>query len=150
LTLAALPHDAVTELLADLIGLPVEPDLVALARVAAGNPGALQELVDDLRDGKLLDTTSARAGLTTRRLTTRLRLSIHHVLANLSPAAGQLVKVASMVAEPLRLDTLATLLHEPAARLISAVDEALASGLVVCAGEAIEFSHELAQVAVVE
>jgi DNA-binding CsgD family transcriptional regulator len=134
---------AVGEVLADLLGVPASMDLVRLAAAASGNPRALVDLVDGLRDEGLIDVHAGRARLTSIRLPERFSLRVRGQMARLSAPAKRLVQVAAAVGPSSRVPELARLLGQTTAGLLPTIEEALSSGLLVCDGELLAFSHEL-------
>jgi DNA-binding CsgD family transcriptional regulator len=141
--LRPLSTAAVGEVLADLLGVPASMDLVRLAAAASGNPRALVDLVDGLRDEGLIDVHAGRARLTSIRLPERFSLRVRGQMARLSAPAKRLVQVAAAVGPPSRVPELARLLGQTTAGLLPTIEEALSSGLLVCDGELLAFSHEL-------
>jgi DNA-binding CsgD family transcriptional regulator len=140
--LRPLSTAAVGEVLADLLGAPASMDLVCLAAAASGNPRALVDLVDGLRDEGLVDVHAGRARLTSIRLPERFSSRVRGQMARLSAPAKRLVQVAAAVG-PSRVPELARLLGQTTAGLLPTIEEALSSGLLVCDDELLAFSHEL-------
>ncbi len=141
--LRPLPPPAVVEVLADLLGATPAADLVRLAAVASGNPRALMDLVDGLRDEGLVEIAAGSARLTSPRLPERFSFRVRGRLARLSPRAKQLVRVASAAGRPVRVPELAGLLRETTVALLPMIEEALSSGLLVSADDGLTFSHDL-------
>ncbi len=61
----------------------------------------------------------------------------------LSEAARTLVRTAAVFGSEFRLEDVAALMAEPVAKLAAALDEAIQAGLLVDAGSALRFQHEL-------
>jgi DNA-binding CsgD family transcriptional regulator len=145
--LRPLPTAAVNELLADLLGATPAADLAHLAAVASGNPRALVDLVDALRDEGMIeiDTYSHHrtARLTSVRLPGRCTFRVRGRLDRLSARARHLVQVASAAGPSFQVSELAGLMRETAAGLLPMIEEALSSGLIVCVDDGLAFSHEL-------
>jgi DNA-binding CsgD family transcriptional regulator len=161
--LRPLSPPAVGELLADLLGVRPATDLAHLAAVASGNPRALVDLVDgllneglievdtevDARGDKSIDTgiDTSTARLTATRLPERFSFRVRGRLARLSSRARHLVQVASAAGPSFRVSEIAALMRETAAGLLPMIEEALSSGLIVCADDGLDdgiaFSHEL-------
>jgi DNA-binding CsgD family transcriptional regulator len=141
--LRPLPAPAVVEVLADLLGAAPTADLVRLAAVASGNPRALVDLVDGLRDEGLVEITAGSARLATMRLPERFTFRVRGRLARLSPRAKHLVRVASAAGRSVQVPELAGLLRETTAALLPTIEEALSSGLLVSADDGLTFSHDL-------
>jgi DNA-binding CsgD family transcriptional regulator len=141
--LRPLPAPAVVEVLADLLGAAPTTDLVRLAAVASGNPRALVDLVDGLRDEGLVEIAAGSARLTSMRLPERFSFRVRGRLARLSPQAKHLVRVASAAGRSVQVPELAGLLRETTAALLPTIEEALSSGLVASADDGLAFSHDL-------
>jgi DNA-binding CsgD family transcriptional regulator len=148
--LRPLPAPAVGEVLADLLGAPPTADLVRLAAVASGNPRALVDLVDGLRDEGLVEIAGGSARLASMRLPERFTFRVRGRLARLSPRAKQLIRVASAAGRPVQVPELAGLLRETTAALLPTIEEALSSGLLVSADDGLTFSHDLVRDAVAD
>ncbi|XVV09120.1 helix-turn-helix transcriptional regulator [Actinoplanes sp. CA-131856] len=139
--LAPLGRADVRRLIAARLGGPPSDRLLDLARVAAGRPGAILDLLAGLHEEKMLP----EKGMLPER--TRARLA--HRVANLSASARHLVQAATAVRSPVSPARLSELLGGSVVALLPDVEEALDSGLLVPAGDALAFSHELVR-AVVE
>jgi DNA-binding CsgD family transcriptional regulator len=150
MTLRALPPTATAELLTDLLGVPPGADLVDLSTAAAGNPGALSDMVAGLLEEGLIVLGPDVAGLAQPRLPMRTQVRLQRVLGSVSGRTRQLVKVASMMGASFHLLDLCRLLGQSAASLLPAVEQALVSGLLVCHGEQLAFSHALVRSAVAD
>jgi DNA-binding CsgD family transcriptional regulator len=137
----ALP--AVADLLTDRLGPAPCPDLLALAAVAAGNPGGLVDLVAGLRDAGLLNTNGALASSRVQWLPRRTRERIQRQLNQISPACRSLIQVGAELPQPFSITHVARSLRTPVATLLSIGQEALATGLVVGDGDHLTFSHPL-------
>ncbi|MFY1637663.1 LuxR C-terminal-related transcriptional regulator [Solwaraspora sp. WMMB335] len=142
IALAPLTDEAVSELVTRLLGALPDTDLLALAAVAAGNPGALVEFVTGLREEQLVIVHGGKARLRTCRLPARTRARIAGSLATLSAPARHLLQVASTGGSTFGLLDVADAMRRGAATLLPAIDEAMASGLVVGVGEHLAFSHD--------
>jgi DNA-binding CsgD family transcriptional regulator len=141
--LRPLPAPAVVEVLADLLGAAPTADLIGLSAVASGNPRALVDLVDGLRDEGLVEVGGGSARLKAMRLPERFSFRVRGRLARLSPRAKHLVRVASAAGRPVQVPELAGLLRETTAALLPTIEEVLSSGLVVSADDGLAFSHDL-------
>lgn len=139
MVLGPLGRADVRRLVEARLGTVAGERLLDLVRVAAGRPGAVLELVADLREEGLL-----RGGeVIAVRLPERTRARLAHRLAGLSPAARHLVQVATALRSPFPPARLSALLGDGVARLVPHIEEALDSGLLVPAGEGFGFSHDL-------
>ncbi|XVU21922.1 helix-turn-helix transcriptional regulator [Actinoplanes sp. CA-054009] len=196
--LTPLGRADVRRLIAARLGAAPTDRLLDLARVAAGRPGAILDLIAGLQEEGLLrvgeearhptDSGSARGPLdrdsvvtsrrpsadqsaarrpgeggsaggsaasrrgggggsvtvsVTGRLPERTRARLGHRLASLSPSARHLVQGATAVRSPVSPARLSEMLGGSVVALLPDVEEALDSGLLVPAGDALAFSHEL-------
>ncbi|MEU4619978.1 LuxR C-terminal-related transcriptional regulator [Actinoplanes sp. NPDC023801] len=117
--------------------------LLDLTRVAAGRPGALVRLITGLREEGLLRIVDGSAVPLPGRLPQRTRARLAARFADLSPAARHLVQAATALPSPFPADRLSASLGSTVLGLLPAIEEALESGLLTTAGEALSFSHDL-------
>jgi len=149
ITLTPLSPTDVTSLLADLCEGRPAVDLRGLAAVAAGSPGALVELVRRLREDGLLAIVGGRAVLATTRPPVRTRQMLEQRLHAVPEPARHLLQVASVIGPLFHPRQLTQLLKCNAAALLTAIDQAMASGLIMGAGDSLAFAHELVRAVVV-
>jgi DNA-binding CsgD family transcriptional regulator len=119
------------------------PRLLDLTRVAAGRPGAVVRLIAGLREEGLLRIVDGSAVPLPVRLPDRTRARLAGRFAALSPTARHLVQAATALPSPFPPARLAALLGSTVLGLLPAIEEALDSGLLTAAGEALSFSHDL-------
>ena len=148
LEVAPLDPTAVGEVVADLLDAVPAPDLLALARTAAGNPGRIGDLIAGLRDEHAISVRDGVAHLTATALPRRAGRRLLAPLARLSPDARRLVQVGSAIGASFVMADLADMMRDTAARLLPAIEEALASGLLISDGDRLGFAHELVRAAV--
>ncbi|MGH8903761.1 MAG: helix-turn-helix transcriptional regulator [Egibacteraceae bacterium] len=161
--LGPLPDDAVTDLVGDLLHAAPGPDLHDLAEGADGNPFTLIELVEGLVEegaihidgGKAQFAVSAAAARASTsasslracplpiQLPKRFHTLMRKRLDALSPQTRRLLEVAAVLGRSFTPDDVAEMLAEPAAALVSALQEALAVRLLVCTAEKLAFRHDL-------
>jgi DNA-binding CsgD family transcriptional regulator len=91
-----------------------------------------------------------RAELISDRLPRRLHDVVARRRAGLSPDAGHLLEVASLVDGPFPVEDLCRVLGKPPSRLLSVLDETLEAGFLRSAGPELEFWCDLARRAVAE
>jgi DNA-binding CsgD family transcriptional regulator len=125
-----------------LAGRPDEK-LLDLTRVAAGRPGAVQDLIAGLREEGLIRPLAGRAVLTEVRLPGRTRMRLLDQLAAMSPRARHLLQAATTLRAPFRLVRLTRLLQVSTVTLLPAIEEVLESGLLTGDDEMLRFSHRL-------
>lgn len=141
--LEPLPAGEVRRLVAASLGARPGDQLLDLARVAAGRPGAVLDLVAGLREEKLLRLDDGLVVAADARLPERTRTRLADRLASLSPSARHLVQAATVLRSPFPLTRLGRLLRCGPIALVPDVEEALDSGLLVAAGTDLSFSHDL-------
>ena len=141
--LSPLSPGEVRRLVAALLGVRPGDRLLNLARVAAGRPGALVNLVAGLREEGLLRISAGTAVPAFARLPERTVARLADRLATLSPPARHLVQAATALRSPFRPARLTDLLGGSVVTLLPDIQEVLDSGLLVAAGDALSFSHEL-------
>ena len=156
--LARLGHDAVAVFLADALGAPPGPGLLALADEAAGNPSLLAELTAGLLDEEavrvadglaaLTEATLTEAGLTDRPLPARLRRLAQRRLDGLGGRARNLLLTAAVLGPSFPLEDAAAMLGQTPAALLPAVEETIAGGLLTAVDDAFRFRQELLRRAV--
>ena len=141
--LAPLSAGDVHRLIAGLLGARPGDRLLDLARVAAGRPGAIGDLIAGLREEDLLRITADGAALVSVRLPARTRARLVHQLMTVSPSARHLVQAATTLPGRFPLASLGRLLRCGPLALLPDIEEVLDSGLLVDAGDLLSFSHEL-------
>jgi DNA-binding CsgD family transcriptional regulator len=141
--LEPLSAGEVQRLLAAALGARAGDPLLDLARVAAGRPGAVLDLVAGLREEGLLRIDAGLVVPAGARLPERTRARLADQLASLSPSARHLVQAATVLRSPFPLIRLGRVLQCGLITLVPDVEEALDSGLFVAAGNALSFSHDL-------
>ncbi|MFE2757536.1 LuxR C-terminal-related transcriptional regulator [Actinosynnema sp. NPDC059335] len=150
LRLGPLDDDAVERMVADLVGAAPHPELVSLVAGAGGDPGLVADLVAGLVDEGRVEVRDGvarpRGGWPPRRVGT----AVAGRVGALSPRAAQVLRVAAVVGRSFRLRDVAVMMDETTGSLLPAVDEVLASGLVVAVEERLEFASHLVWRAVVD
>ncbi|MFF3150607.1 AAA family ATPase, partial [Streptomyces sp. NPDC057927] len=131
------------ELAADVMGAAPDPKLAAMISGAGGNPLLIVELVHGLREEGSVEISHERAQLLDERIPRRVRDLAQHWLDSLSDKARQLVQVAAAVGGSFMVVEVASMLRETTASMLPALNEAIASGLLICPGEQTVFQHEL-------
>ncbi|GAA4632461.1 hypothetical protein GCM10023196_066010 [Actinoallomurus vinaceus] len=141
--LGALEQGAVAEIVTDVLGAPPSPELLTLVDGAGGNPFLLVELLDGLRDERAIEVVEGQARPVTSRLPGRIRKIVHGRLRGLSPATRHLLQVAAILGSSFEVNDVADMLGEPPARLLPALEEAEAAGVVVIDPDGLSFRHDL-------
>ncbi|MEU5696251.1 LuxR C-terminal-related transcriptional regulator [Actinosynnema sp. NPDC020468] len=150
LPLGPLADDAVRALVVGLLGATPEPDLAAFVATAGGNPRLVVDLVTGLREEGQLQLRDGTAALRGGWLPQRVARVVRARVERLPARATQLLRVSAVIGRSFLLHDAATLMGETTAALLLSVDEVIASGLVVCTDERLEFSSDLVWRAVVE
>ncbi len=148
--LVPLADDAVAELVAQHLGAGPSPRLLELTSIGGGNPGAVVDLLDGLREEELIDVRNGQADLVADRLPHRVLGRVRRQLSALSADARHLLQVAAMVGLSSRPNDLAALLRMSAASLLSTVDEALTAGLLHPGRDRLAFRHELVRAVIAD
>lgn len=141
--LGRLSEATSTELAADVMGAAPDPKLAAMISGAGGNPLLIVELVQGLREEGSVEISHERARLLDERIPRRVRDLAQHWLDSLSDKARQLVQVAAAVGGSFMVVEVASMLRETTASMLPALNETIASGLLICPGEQTVFQHEL-------
>lgn len=140
LVLGRMPAAEVVELVAGLTGQP--PPAAFAGRLAAeadGNPFFVEELVKHLAAERPISTGDLP-------VPESLRLLLGHKLQRLSPPARELVNLVGVAGRDVAADLVAGALGIDEERLVDAVDDALAVGVLVPAGageDELAFGHAL-------
>ncbi|OBE94122.1 LuxR family transcriptional regulator [Mycobacterium sp. 852002-10029_SCH5224772] len=143
LRLTAMTPSAVADVVQDAVRANADASLLSLADKAHGNPFLLTELLRGLDEEGRLDVSGGRAAANGDALPRRLSDTMQQRLDHLSPAASQVVRVASVLPDRFTARLLAAMLERRPAALISAVEEAVHADLLVEDGEHMRFRHDL-------
>ncbi|GGK76006.1 hypothetical protein GCM10012284_07500 [Mangrovihabitans endophyticus] len=150
-SLDPMPPEAVVRLVRDRLGAEPMADLLSLTATAAGNPLLLTELVDGLHEERLLATRDGRVHLVADRLPSRVHDVVRYWFGVLTPQAQHLLQIAATtVGDTFNVETVAHLQGETAARLLPAVTEVTAAGLLRSAGDQTTFAHPVVRRALAE
>lgn len=150
ITLEPLEDQAVTEVVADVLDAAPEPELLAVAAGAGGNPFVLVELLEGLRDEHAVEITGGRARLVSPDVPRRFQQITSGRLRRLSDGTRHLLQVAAILGRSFTIDDLSEMLGEPISRLLPALEEAESAEVVVPSGDALTFRHDLLWRAVTE
>jgi DNA-binding CsgD family transcriptional regulator len=131
-----LAEPAMVEILADLLDGPPTDEQLGLCAVASGNPANLVRLVEEDRDAPFDDW--------------RLHATVRRQLGQVSVTARHLTQVAAVGGRSVKVEDLTDMFGAGAASLLPAVEEVLASGMLVCDGEHLAFRHEVVRAIVAE
>jgi DNA-binding CsgD family transcriptional regulator/tetratricopeptide (TPR) repeat protein len=142
-TLEALSDTAVAEIITDVLGAAPEPELLAMAAGAGGNPFILIEFLEGLRDEGAIEVRDGRARMVSRRLPHRMQEMARTRLGRLSAETRHLLEVAAILGRSFDVNDLAEMLGEPVGRLLPALEEAQTTEVVVPAEDTLMFRHDL-------
>ncbi|MFC7381690.1 helix-turn-helix transcriptional regulator [Sphaerisporangium rhizosphaerae] len=159
LALRPLPEEAVAAVAADVLGAVPDPGLLSFAAGAGGNPFLLVELLRGLREEGAVEVRGGRARLPRPSPAAarpggespcpppeppeRVRAAVRSRLRGLSREGRQLVEVAAVLGRRFSPEDVGDLVGTGPATLLPAVEEALDAGLLLAAGDTLEFRHEL-------
>lgn len=148
LVLEPLTTAAVAQVASDVMRAEPDETLLRMAGEAGGSPFLLVELLEGLRQEKLVRVDSGRATLTADRLPDRVRVSMRERLGRMSDAARQVATVAGSLGRTFSVSDLATMLDLPPASLLPSIEELLEAGIVRECAERLSFQHDLVREAV--
>jgi DNA-binding SARP family transcriptional activator len=139
-TLGPLSGEQVRDLVTALTGAEPGPELLELARTAAGNPLFLRAVVDALAGGEAPEPagSEARPAVPPAALE-----AISRRLGFLSAAASEVLRWAALLDEAFTHDDLAAALGRPAGEFDDVLNDVAALGLVVRARGKLSFRHPL-------
>jgi DNA-binding CsgD family transcriptional regulator len=131
------------EMAGEILQARLDDRLTAMVAGAGGSPLVISELAVGLREEHLFEVVEGTGRLRKRCIPRR----VHHVaqrwLDLLSEPARQLVQVAAAADGSFMIDEVAVLCRETTGSLLSALDEAMCVGLLICLEEQLLFPHEL-------
>jgi DNA-binding CsgD family transcriptional regulator/DNA-binding Lrp family transcriptional regulator len=148
LVLEPLSQAAVAQVASEVMQAEPDETLLRMAGEAGGNPFLLVELLEGLRDEKLVRVASGEATLTAYRLPDRVRTSMRERLARMSESARQLGTVAGSLGRTFSVSDLAAMLGLPPASVLRSVDELIEAGIMRERGDQLSFQHDLIREAV--
>ncbi|HXT45743.1 MAG TPA: AAA family ATPase [Pseudonocardiaceae bacterium] len=149
LEMPALDDPAVTTLAAAVAGAPPGARLSGQLAGAAGNPLFVIELVEALRDQKLLTMHGGRVEVADRVLPATLPMTILRRTSLLPPATLEVLKVAAVLGREFSVAELATVTGRSAVTLLPELDAALRAGLLCQTSTGgLAFRHELIREAI--
>jgi len=136
-----LTDAATAEMVGDLLGARPDPGFSDALRRTDNLPLLVQELVQGLRDEKLITVRDRTASLIGPRMPDRFGSSIRERLGHLTAPTLRFVQAAAALGRTFSLPAAAELLDRPTGELIDAVTEAIASDLLVD-GATLAFRHD--------
>lgn len=148
LSLGPLPDRAVAELCAHVLGAHPDATVLALAARSGGNPFLLEQLFTALRDAGQVFISDGIATMAGDELPFSFLAAVERRMRMLSPDARRLLEVGSVFNRPFTVHAAASLMRQPAAELVPAVDEAVDAGTLVGRGSKLAFRHDLVREAI--
>ena len=150
LTLRPLTGEAVASLVADIIGAPPSPALLAQVAGAAGNPLFVTELLAAMAEEGSLRVAGAGAEVAGMALPPTLRLTILRRVSFLPGGTLQALQTASLLGSGFSLTDLSVVNGRPASELSGVLMEAIRARVLVDGGTQLRFRHDLIRDAVYE
>ncbi|WP_290058341.1 BTAD domain-containing putative transcriptional regulator [Amycolatopsis solani] len=146
LALPPLTDGAARELATELVGAPPGPGLQLLVSYAAGNPRYTREIVETLLTQSMIVLDGVHAhldGNSCQSIPAPLGSRITLYLSFLSSGTRDTLRWAAMLGREFSLSDIAVATERPPTALVGAVDEAIASGVLVESGDRLAFRHPL-------
>jgi DNA-binding NarL/FixJ family response regulator len=137
-------------LLSSLLAAAPGSQLVAQAEATGGNPFYVTELIAALRTTGALTTTATTADVDAVDVPPALRLTVLMELAHLSKGTQHILRMASVLGSRFTVPDLALVLDSSPVTLAPQLDEAIEANVLVEAGAALAFRHDLLRDAVYE
>lgn len=141
--LLPLSRCAVEDMVADLLGAAPDPELLAMVAGASGNPRLVVDLVEGLHDEGRIKVQAGMARLTGNQVPRRVHATVAGWLSGLSEKARQLIQVGAVLGWSFALRDIADLQSTTMASLLTALDEVLASQILVLVDDQLTFRHLL-------
>ncbi|MEV4057490.1 BTAD domain-containing putative transcriptional regulator [Amycolatopsis sp. NPDC049688] len=146
LTLPPLAEAAARELATELVGAPPGPGLQQLVSYAAGNPRYVREIIETLLAQAMIVLDGVHAhldGNSCLSIPSPLGSRITLYLNFLSSGTRDTLRWAALLGAEFSLADIAIATERPPTALVGAVDEAIASGVLVESGDRLAFRHPL-------
>ncbi|MFE5026241.1 AAA family ATPase [Streptomyces sp. NPDC056656] len=144
ISLGPLGVDAIHDVLSDVAGAPPGPALVDLAAQTSGNPLYMRELVESLvREGAV--TVGERAELRETSLSVRrsLAAALDSRLSFVGAETLEMLRIAALLGREFAVTEVATLLSRSTIAISDNLQEAVAAGILIDAGQQMAFRHPL-------
>lgn len=143
--LEPLTDDEVTALVTGLVGATPGQDLVRLAGCAGGNPLYVEEVVHALMRENAVEFRDgvAEARVAGQDMPASLVTALARRLAFFSAEALDLLRWAALLGTAFAPGDAAVVAGRPVSELVAAVEEAMAAGILVEAGDRFAFRHHL-------
>jgi DNA-binding CsgD family transcriptional regulator len=103
----------------------------------------LSELIVGLREEGAIEISEGRASLVSSQVPRRIQLFVRDRVGLLTSQARQLLEAAAVLGRSFAVEDVAEMLGETPTALVPALEEGLASGVLVPWGDSIAFRHDL-------
>jgi DNA-binding CsgD family transcriptional regulator len=146
MVLSPLNTTEIAALVSGLVGAEPGPTLAGWAAAAMGNPLYLRELVDVLLREDMIRVDGAVAdlpGMELNRVPPALADSLSGRLALVSASSVEALRMAALLGNEFTVTDLGTLLDRPVSTLVAELQDAVAAGILVGAGQHLMFRHPL-------
>ncbi|MET8996293.1 BTAD domain-containing putative transcriptional regulator [Amycolatopsis sp. NPDC004169] len=146
LSLPPLAEDETHELAAQLAGAPPGPGLQQLVSYGAGNPRYVREIVETLLAQSMIVLDGVHAhldGNSCQTIPSPLGARITQFLSFLSSGTRDTLRWAALLGREFSPADIAVATERPPTALVGAIDEAIASGVLVESGARLAFRHPL-------
>ena len=146
------PLDEVADeqVLREIFGADVDQELLDFASGAGGNARLLTEFALGLLDEGLVRQDNGIVQLIARRIPRRILEFVMCQLNDMSVNCQQFLKVAAAIGTVFMLEDVSRMLDRSSATLLSALDEAMASGFVVAAEHQLAFQSDFLLCGIIE
>ncbi|MEU1755733.1 BTAD domain-containing putative transcriptional regulator [Micromonospora matsumotoense] len=142
--LEALPATVIEQVVTDLVGVPLGPNLAEVVAISAGNPRHARELTTDLLRRGVVQVTDGRADIpgtapieAPRLLLTMIRAAMDSLTAD----TQEVLRTAALLGARFSVDDLGTVAGRSAVDLVPRLEEALAARVVVTIDDDLAFRH---------
>ncbi|MGV9699500.1 helix-turn-helix transcriptional regulator [Streptomyces sp. NPDC003470] len=149
--LSPLNEDATDEqVLRRIVGSTPDRELLDFAAGAGGDHRMLVEFTLGLLEEDLLEIHGGTARLVERRIPLRVLALVKHRLDDLSASCRHFLQVAAALGMSFMLEDVSRMLHRSSASLLSPLDEAIISGIVVADELWLSFPNEFLLQGIIE
>ncbi|WP_328475423.1 AAA family ATPase [Actinoplanes sp. NBC_00393] len=143
-----LDEPAIVQLCTEVVGAEVDNTVVALALSCGGNPLRTEQLLKALVATGQLKLNNGIGSVVGDDLPSSFVDSVRELLDTLTPAAGRLLRAASVFRRPFDIEEIARLTGRPALDVYPQVAEAMTDFLVEDTLGGLTFAHDLVRQAV--
>ncbi|AWS45625.1 LuxR family transcriptional regulator [Streptosporangium sp. 'caverna'] len=148
ITLEALDERAVTDVITDVLGAAPDPDVLALADIADGNPFLLVDLLEKLNGEGVFQIADGHARMVSARLPHAQAITQER-LEELSAPTRHMLQGAGILGRSFSVRDLTEIFGESTSGLLPMLEEAMTAGIIEPAGDELTFRHDLLWQAVI-